>query len=102
MTWSSLLPALCLLAMLAAPYASQAESNSDRFQFNRDIRIEAGERVGDVTCIGCSIYIRGQASGDVTAIAGSVFASPGPRSRETSLRLAAMPGSRAAPRWPAT
>jgi len=30
-----------------------------------------------VTCIGCSIYIRGQASGDVTAIAGSVFAESG-------------------------
>ena len=32
------------------------------------------EKVGDVTCIGCSIYVRGQVSGDVTAIAGSVFA----------------------------
>ncbi len=77
MTWSSSLPALCILAMLAAPYASRAESNSDRFQFNHDIRIEAGEKVGDVTCIGCSIHLRGQASGDVTAIAGSVFAESG-------------------------
>ncbi|MGA9811802.1 MAG: hypothetical protein WBQ64_03435 [Terriglobales bacterium] len=77
MTWSSPLPALCMLAMLAAPYASQAEANADRFQFNHDIRIEAGERVGDVTCIGCSIHIRGQAAGDITAIAGSVFAESG-------------------------
>src|SRR6476660_7584888 len=77
MARSSLLPALCILAMLASPHTSQAESNSDRFQFNRDIRVESGERVGDVTCIGCSIYIRGQASGDVTAIAGSVFAESG-------------------------
>ena len=30
-----------------------------------------------MTCVGCSIYIRGQASGDVTAIAGSVFAESG-------------------------
>ncbi len=71
------LPALCLLAILAAPCTSQAESNSDRVQFGRDIRVESGERAGDVTCIGCSIYIRGQASGDVTAIAGSVFAESG-------------------------
>ncbi len=77
MTWFSPLPALCLLAILAAPLTSQAESNSDRVQFNRDIRVESGERAGDVTCIGCSIYIRGQASGDVTAIAGSVFAESG-------------------------
>ena len=77
MTRFSPLPALCLLAILAAPCTSQAESNSDRVQFGRDIRIESGERAGDVTCIGCSIYIRGQASGDVTAIAGSVFAESG-------------------------
>jgi hypothetical protein len=77
MTWSSLLPALCMLALLASPYTSQAESNADRFQFNHDIRIESGERVGDVTCIGCSIHVRGQTSGDVTAIAGSVFAESG-------------------------
>jgi len=77
MTWSSLPPALCILAMLASSRASQAESSSDRLQFGHDIRIESGERVGDATCIGCSIYLRGQASGDVTAIAGSVFAESG-------------------------
>ena len=59
------------------PLTLAAEANPDRFQFNHDIRIEADEKVGDVTCIGCSIHLRGHASGDVTAIAGSVFAESG-------------------------
>ncbi len=78
MTWFSPLPAFCMLAILAAPYSSQAAAaSSDRTQFSHDIRIESGERVGDVTCIACSIHIRGQSSGDVTAIAGSVFVESG-------------------------
>ena len=48
MTRFSPLPALCLLAILAAPCTSQAESNSDRVQFGRDIRVESGERAGEV------------------------------------------------------
>jgi hypothetical protein len=72
------LRAFCVVALvLVASLNLAAESNSDRFQFNHDIRIQSGERVGDVTCIHCSIYIRGQSSGDVTAIAGSIFAESG-------------------------
>ena len=43
----------------------------------RDIHIQPDERVGDVTCILCSVYVRGQVSGDVTAVAGSVSIAPG-------------------------
>ena len=68
---------LLLLAILLVPSRQSAESNPDRFQFNHDIHIEADEKAGDVTCIGCSVYVRGQVSGDVTAIAGSVFAESG-------------------------
>jgi hypothetical protein len=72
------LPAFCMFAIFALPSTTlAAEANADRFQMNHDIHVEAGEKVGDVTCIGCSIYVRGQVSGDVTTIAGSVIAESG-------------------------
>lgn len=78
MTRFSPLRAFCAALVLMTPFTSRAaETNADRFQMNRDIRISADERVGDVTCIHCSIYVRGQVSGDVTAIAGNVFAEQG-------------------------
>jgi hypothetical protein len=66
-----------MFANFLVPSPTFAETSPDRFQMNHDIHIQADERVGDVTCIGCSIYVRGQVSGDVTAIAGSVIAEPG-------------------------
>src|SRR5258708_26407919 len=72
------LPAFCMFAILLVPSSSLAsETSPDRFQMNHDIHIQADEKVGDVTCIGCSVYVRGQVSGDVTTIAGSVIAEPG-------------------------
>src|ERR1700690_3287800 len=72
------LPAFCMFPILALPSTSLAAgANPDRFQMNHDIHIQAGEKVGDVTCIGCSVYVRGQVSGDVTAIAGGVIAEAG-------------------------
>ena len=65
-------------AIFLAPYPSwAAESNPDRVQFNHDIRIGPNDRVGDVTCIACSVHVRGQVSGDVTTVAGSVFLEQG-------------------------
>ncbi len=54
-----------------------AEGNADRFQINHDIQIQPDDKVGDVTCINCSVYVRGQVSGDVTTINGNVIAEPG-------------------------
>ena len=72
------LPAFCMFAILALPSTTLAAgANPDRFQMNHDIHIQAGEKVGDVTCIGCSVYVRGQVSGDVTTIAGGVIAESG-------------------------
>jgi hypothetical protein len=72
------LPALCMFAIFLVPSTSFAlETSPDRFQMNHDIHIQPDEKVGDVTCIGCSVYVRGQVSGDVTTIAGSVIAEPG-------------------------
>lgn len=67
--------AVFLLLMLCLP--SFAGSSPDRTQFGHDIHVQAGERVGDVTCVNCSIYIRSQVAGDVTAIHGNVVLETG-------------------------
>ena len=72
------LRAFCNFAILLVPSTLLAAgANPDRFQINHDIRIEADDRVADVTCINCSVYVRGQVSGDVTTINGNVLAEQG-------------------------
>lgn len=60
-----------LLLLAIAPFAT-AKDNPEYAQFGHDIRIGPGQEAGDLTCIGCSIYILGQVSGDVTAVGGNV------------------------------
>jgi hypothetical protein len=50
---------------------ARADANRDRFQAGHDIRVEADEHVGDITCLNCSIYVRGQVSGDILTIHGN-------------------------------
>src|SRR5581483_8607256 len=66
---------LCLLLLVST--ASYAKGGADRTQFNRDIHVQEGETTGDLTCINCSIYVRGQAAGDVTAFHGNVTIETG-------------------------
>jgi hypothetical protein len=78
MTRFFLLRAFCVVAVFLVPSTRvAAETHPDRFQMNHDIHVQPDEKVGDVTCIGCSVYVRGQVSGDVTTIAGSVIAEQG-------------------------
>jgi hypothetical protein len=60
-----------LLLLLTVPFAA-ANSDPEYTQFGHDIRIGPDQQAGELTCIGCSIYIFGQVSGDVTAIGGNV------------------------------
>jgi predicted acyltransferase (DUF342 family) len=62
---------LVLLLVAGVPCAF-ARNNSEYTQFGRDIHIGANQKVADLTCINCSVYVRGQVAGDVTAIHGSV------------------------------
>ena len=72
------LRAFCLVIAFLAPSASLAAgANADRFQVNRDIQIQPDDKVGDVTCLNCSVYVRGQVSGDVTTINGNIIAEQG-------------------------
>jgi len=63
----------CFLIILILPTVAFAKTNPDRTQFGHNITVGPNEAVSDVTCIGCSIRIRGQVSGDATSIGGSIF-----------------------------
>jgi UDP-3-O-[3-hydroxymyristoyl] glucosamine N-acyltransferase len=52
-------------------------ANRDRFQVNHDIRISPDDKVADVTCINCSVYVRGRVSGDVVTVHGNVMVEQG-------------------------
>jgi predicted acyltransferase (DUF342 family) len=62
---------LLFLVLFLVPVAS-AKNNSEITQFGHDIRIAPDQKTADLTCIGCSIFVRGEVAGEVTTICGSV------------------------------
>ena len=69
-------PILRLIAITATLLVASVYTfagNSDRFQTNRDIHVETNDNPNDVTCFRCSIYVRGEVRGDVTAMAATLF-----------------------------
>jgi hypothetical protein len=44
----------------------------DRTQFGTDINVGANEEIGDATCFGCNVRVRGHVNGDVTVMFGSI------------------------------
>lgn len=64
---------LCLLLCLAFASTAAARESHDRTQVGGNIIVGAGEEVGDATCFGCSIRVRGHVSSDATAFGGSVI-----------------------------
>jgi hypothetical protein len=66
-----------LAAITLAPALAFAERSHERFQFNRDIHVEQNDKTGDVTCLNCSVYIRGEVAGDVFAMNGRVVVEQG-------------------------
>jgi hypothetical protein len=61
-----------LILAVCSPVLHASDTDTDRTRWGHDIRIAAGENVTDVTCFFCSIYIRGNAAGDVTAFGGRI------------------------------
>ena len=60
-------------SLFSLPTAAFAASNPDRTSWGHTLSIGPNEEAGDMTCLGCSIYIRGQVSGDATTVGGSIF-----------------------------
>jgi hypothetical protein len=54
-----------------------AERTSDQVHIGRDIYVQPQDKAGDLVCVGCSIYIRGQVAGDAVAVGGSVVLQQG-------------------------
>jgi hypothetical protein len=61
--------ALVCLNLSSGARASDAPSYT---QTGRNIEIAPNQQVGDLTCFACSIRVRGEVAGDVTAIGGSI------------------------------
>ena len=60
-----------LIASSTLLYAAD-NNDPDRTRFGHDIHISGSENVADVTCFFCSIYLRGNAAGDITAFGGRI------------------------------
>jgi hypothetical protein len=75
-----------ILCLLAVSICALAKDNPEQTQFGHDVRVEAGEKVGDVTCINCSVYIAGESMGEVTTVHGNVVLEPAVKSAAMSRR----------------
>lgn len=62
-------------AFFSAPLV--AAQNSDEVHIGRDLYVQPQDKAGDLVCVACSIYIRGQVAGDVVAVGGSVVLEQG-------------------------
>jgi hypothetical protein len=63
---------MCLLIFGVWSTSAWADGGRDRTQVGSNISVGPGEEVGEVTCFGCSVRVRGQVSGDVTTFGGTV------------------------------
>jgi len=61
---------LAISVLLAAPALGQHKS--DRVQYNHDIILDPGQTSGDLECVNCSVFVRGEVTGDVTVVHGNV------------------------------
>ena len=63
---------LLLLFGFACSSAAFAKNNPSYTQVGHNINIGSNQEVGELTCFGCSIRVRGRVAGDVTAFGGSI------------------------------
>ena len=63
------LVALAFAVLLPSAFAKGA---ADYTQFGHDIRIAADQKVGELTCFNCSVYVQGQVNGDITTFHGDI------------------------------
>jgi len=63
------LVALAFAVLLPSAFAKGA---ADYTEFGHDIRIAADQKVGELTCFNCSVYVQGQVNGDITTFHGNI------------------------------
>lgn len=62
----------CFVLFVLLSPAAFADGGREHTQVGQNINVGAGENVGDLTCFGCSIRVRGHVTGDVTAFGGGI------------------------------
>jgi cytoskeletal protein CcmA (bactofilin family) len=62
----------CLLFCAGIATAARGDAARDLTQVGSNITVGPGQEVGEATCFGCSIRVRGRVAGDVTAFGGSI------------------------------
>lgn len=62
------------VVLVAIPLVAQ---QSAQVHIAKDIYVQPQDNAGDLVCVGCSIYIRGQVAGDAVAVGGSVVLEQG-------------------------
>src|SRR2546430_10579560 len=68
---------LLMTSAIALPALGFADHSNERFQMNRDIRVEKTDKTGYLTCLNCSVYIRGEVAGDIFTLNGRVVLEQG-------------------------
>src|ERR1700684_3672087 len=63
---------LCACLVFIVALSGAAFADHDRTQVGHTISVGPDEEVGDATCFGCSIRVRGRVTGDATAFGGSI------------------------------
>lgn len=71
------LAASVIILSMCLPGIALATDSSDVTQIGHNISIGPNQNVGELTCIGCSIRVRGQVAGDVTTVAGNIVLEQG-------------------------
>jgi hypothetical protein len=65
--------AIAPILILIFTASAGAKDNPEYTQIGHDINVGPNQEVGEVTCIGCSIRVRGKVSGEVTTVGGNIF-----------------------------
>src|SRR3989475_13088161 len=73
----SCLVILLMISAIALPALGFADSSHECSQMIRDISVEQIDKTGDLTCLNCSVYIRGEVAGDIFTLNGRVVLEQG-------------------------
>jgi len=64
---------MCLGLSVGTPIIAFADDNASVTQVGHNISVGSDQKVGDLTCFGCSIHVRGsEVAGDITAFGGTI------------------------------
>lgn len=69
--------AVAVIALCFVPGVALAKNSSDITQIGHNISVGPDQQAAELTCIACSIRVRGQVAGDVTTVAGNIVLEQG-------------------------